>query len=82
MNDFITHTLTPDYRISFREKHGWVQFVSNIESQNHITTICEFIKKYPRSLVQNLADAKDDDSRKAIELAVKDINKLAFQESV
>lgn len=66
VKDCITHTLTPDYRISFGEKHWWVQFVSNIESQNHITTICEFIKKYPRSPVQNLADAKDDDSRKAI----------------
>lgn len=66
--------------IPLEEKHGWVKFISTVVETNSINKICAFIgdiEKCPKYLVRLLADAKDDEDRKAIDVAVQEI-KLAF----
>jgi hypothetical protein len=53
-----------------------VQFISTVVERDSIENICETILnsgKCPNELVKILADANDDENRKAIDVAVQEI---------
>lgn len=47
--------------------------------REYIDKLCDFISKCDKALVRELADAKDDENRKAIDVAVKDIKSAFFE---
>lgn len=66
---------------SFVEQHGWVRFVTEIEDETCISKIANFIQYsiFPVELVHELADAKDNEGRRAVEVA-KEAIRNAFIE--
>jgi len=82
---YVNHVTSIDSasdNFSFEAKHGWVKFVTDVVERNSITNICNFIKNAdicPKTLVRTLADAKDDEDRKAIDVAVQEIKSAFFE---